>query len=373
MDASLVRILPPFFTLSLTDFTANLEPMDPANLNLEDDVTMEIDADQILAEISQNKQQQLPELPTKIKDQIFGCGFCPSYFTNVQSLQVHQDENHKGQHGIINVRKVVKAEDKGKPQKRRSPGEAGLHECDQCGKKFSKNTHLRRHEKKIHLNLNKDRIQVPKIDFCLLPEGKCPLCEKEFGDSADELKSHMKSEHTPFEQCKSCKRPVRKGDIKFHLRGKHGFINIDEISNEMLEIHFENIEITCPICKEIIENKDDLKQHLDDQHEKYACHLCKKLFNYKKNVALHIKGIHENPHGIGCSMCDYKTNFRTDFRKHFNNKHPDMGPVSYAEIMKFAITTTPDKNKDADQFYFCEICGHQASSELDFKEHIGMS
>ena len=33
-----------FFTLSFIDFTANLEPMDPANLNPEDDVTsMEID------------------------------------------------------------------------------------------------------------------------------------------------------------------------------------------------------------------------------------------------------------------------------------------------------------------------------------------
>jgi hypothetical protein len=148
-----------------------------------------------------------------------------------------------------------------------------LHKCD-CGKSFSRATHLKRHK----LTHEEGKIQ-------------CSICDKKF-TRLDHLNLHVASNHNdakPF-QCdvSECKKGfIRQEHLKKHIEAKHS----------------------------------------EETKDKEVCDICEKSFSTKKNLRTHMKTHSaELAKGLTCKYCNVEFGEKTELNEHMSKDHQNEKP-----------------------------------------------
>lgn len=207
------------------------------------------------------------------------------------------------------------------------------HQCNICGKKFSRESLLTAHQK-LHV------------------QAKCSECDRTLA-SIHSLKVHMLNMHSaqPREPmathvCDFCGQVYHhKQSLEKHINLQHlGAEDTDRIqcpvcakwvySKQYLKVHIrnvhsgQNLQVTCNICRSVCANKRALSTHKNKVHaeRKLECEVCGKMFKLPKHLKEH-RAAHMGQQLYTCTVCGYGSNYNGNLYTHMKNKHP----VEYAE------------------------------------------
>ena len=163
-----------------------------------------------------------------------------------------------------------------------------IYECDLCENKFSHNSNLKRHKRKVHnLILEAPQHEPKKTDV------KCEICGK-FLRHRSNLRKHIDAVHKGLKKfhCQICQLSVTSlMSLQRHLRRIHNVIDPKKSSTKSKN---EN----CEICGELFENILYLQEHINLAHNDinvvYKCETCGDIFNSLEEQALHVQKSHKN-------------------------------------------------------------------------------
>uniref|UniRef100_A0A182NBF1 Protein krueppel n=1 Tax=Anopheles dirus TaxID=7168 RepID=A0A182NBF1_9DIPT len=168
---------------------------------------------------------------------------------------------------------------RGRPASNKSASQQS-YECEVCGKTFSSNTYLKKHQT-IHMP-HEAKHQYP-----------CPLCDKLFTKSIN-LKTHIRlvhGEEKPF-ICEECGKPFgSRGALKEHYI-----------------VHMEDRPFNCGYCSKRFKNAARLKTHEDTHNDTmYVCPHCGLKLNTKRTLNMHMV-VHSDQKKYKCQECgnEYK-------------------------------------------------------------------
>ena len=169
-------------------------------------------------------------------------------------------------------------EDEKATEKRASSSPANRikqHQCQHCGKNFSTEHNMKRHQK-VHTG------EKPHA---------CQHCEKRFSESANLLRHNLiHTGEKPFE-CETCGKRFR--DPGNFLKHK--------------EIHTKEQPFECETCEKKFRDSGSLLKHnkIHTGEQPFACQHCEKRFSLTRYLNYHLK-IHtgEKPHA--CKYCEKK-------------------------------------------------------------------
>ena len=146
------------------------------------------------------------------------------------------------------------------------------HECNQCGKVFSKARSLQIHMEAIHLRTNFQ---------------KCPYCAKECSQVVHMVR-HIKCVHYKVRhfQCNHCESAsYQKNDVVRHLQSRHKYTGHD-IDSQYSEIPQKVILYDCPECSFQSVDCETLLSHAMNEHfdaEQYEASLANSSTPHKPN------------------------------------------------------------------------------------------
>ncbi|XP_014231900.1 zinc finger and SCAN domain-containing protein 12-like [Trichogramma pretiosum] len=189
--------------------------------------------------------------------------------------------------------------------------------CDTCGLKFTKQSHLKRHNDTKHRGIRH----------------ACNECGNSF-TQRPHLKTHIETVHNGVTHaCNQCGRSYsKKSYLKIHIH----------------KVHLD-ITYVCDVCKKKFSEKKALKRHADSAHNgvSHVCDVCEKKFSDKSNLKKHVDSMHN---GIihACDKCEKKYKYQTDLLRHVNSSHND-------------IT------------YSCNKCGKSFTRKSNLKMHIDVA
>lgn len=202
--------------------------------------------------------------------------------------------------------------------------------CPICGKIRDKRNfkrHLKTHEKeKIIIN--------EKIEEKIRPY-TCDICDYKT-TSKGYVKQHIDSKHLKISKkiCELCGVAFsRTRDMQLHKIRHHqertrqkcedcGKYFLDLYAHWSHNHRKEGIFI-CTICGREFDNKRRLSGHISKTHRRIECKECGG--NYKNGTALkeHMHQKHLNAEPLySCSFCDFKGNYRKNFKAHLKRLHP---------------------------------------------------
>lgn len=250
-----------------------------------------------------NAQEVIPNLIPEAIDvggatsQDVCCRVCKKSFKNLKNLLVHLKSHN------------------GKP-----------YQCIICGRCFSQNSHLQRHEMSHKIwpeGLTETTAKTTDVDtmsyscnYCdrvlanysqfrahlkyhvELKKFKCIQGEcMSLFDSLEQLLQHVDSEHTSLlYTCHIC---------------THTFTTLEDISaHQQNHNRLENgatatdskTSFKCPQCDAIFKSKDKLSFHMSVENHRKICVHCQKTFASDKRLRLHLQ-IHRNIKPFECNIC----------------------------------------------------------------------
>ncbi|CRK95900.1 CLUMA_CG009346, isoform A [Clunio marinus] len=250
------------------------------------------------------------------------------------------------------------------------------YQCDICGLKTSRKTHLANHvnthndfrTKKFHCQIcessffDKGSLQFHILNVHEKPKHlTCSLCRRTFA-TEEGLKNHKLQPHRLNHKvsCKLCGKMISKVNLQIHLRRMHSSIR----------------RYQCDICEKKFCTKADLAHHmirhinLKHRTRDYHCQICESSFFDKGTLQFHILNVHEKPKHLTCSLC--RKSFRTEegLKNHKLRPHKVNEPCEicgksirnlkmHLNIMHFSTIR-----------YQCDICGKKISSKTYLAYHV---
>lgn len=168
------------------------------------------------------------------------------------------------------------------------------HQCEVCGKRFSKKRQLESHCLKIHGPfpcVQCDRVFSSRREFKLhissvhFTEGvltKCSYCDEYFSSNSFEYRSHLRT-HNSF-QCSLCGAKFsRERDLRAHVLEKH-------------DPEHRNSVFACQFCGTVFSTVSNLNSHIRASHgvetRTFNCMYCSKAFAHKHVLQRHIDSVH---------------------------------------------------------------------------------
>ncbi|XP_034285414.1 zinc finger and BTB domain-containing protein 14 [Pantherophis guttatus] len=147
----------------------------------------------------------------------------------------------------------------------------------------------------------------------------CPACGKTFSDEA-RLRKHEKL-HTadrPF-VCEMCTKGFT---TQAHLK-------------EHLKIHTGYKPYSCEVCGKSFIRAPDLKKHerVHSNERPFACHMCDKAFKHKSHLKDHERR-HRGEKPFVCSSCTKAFAKASDLKRHENNMHSERKQVTTASALQ---------------------------------------
>ena len=202
--------------------------------------------------------------------------------------------------------------------KKVSDGAITTFKCDFCGKSFHNEFQLSNHKIKIHPDFK------PKIKS--KNDKKCDMCKSEFPNE-ELMKNHIEARNSPCEFCKImfCNDDQLNHHLTFH-QNDQSFIecrigncegNFFSVRNYHAHRYETHKIIQCSACGKTFEDSDELKSHLQKDHDKYKykCNYCNRSLDTQSALKLHEKTyceyVHKEMIGHKCEKC----------QKYFKTKH----------------------------------------------------
>ncbi|XP_073719128.1 uncharacterized protein [Misgurnus anguillicaudatus] len=242
--------------------------------------------------------------------------------------------------------------------------------CITCGKTFSSQRHLERHERK---HTEQKLFTRSEISFTTLQEKKlhseehrekkkkkqfhCEQCGKIFGSSSN-LNVHMRthSDEKPF-NCTECGNSFKtKQHLKIHQR-----------------VHTGEKPYECPHCEKRFSCKYNLKRHvLSHTNERpYQCSECDKTFRDSGSLKKH-QNTHIKEKLYQCSHCEKR--FRHEYQLIVHQRiHTGEKPYvcshcgkSFTSSSKFRVH---QRVHTGEKPYLCSVCGKSFSQGSSLLKH----
>ena len=176
--------------------------------------------------------------------------------------------------------------------------------CVICRDIFRNKSELKTHTRKVH-----DTAKI-QGENQLVPVLNCQYCGKQ--TSASYMKMHIKYKHfSALLKCSKCEYTnCRKTEVKKHFKNAHT----------------EKANTPCQFCGKVYKH---IKVHLKntmcgkniDDREKGYCEQCGKVLYNKDALKTHIKQVHDKVKDRQCTQCHYVTYSTFNLRQHVSQVH----------------------------------------------------
>jgi hypothetical protein len=191
-------------------------------------------------------------------------------------------------------------------------------DCKRCEKTYKTKKGLLAHNRNVH----EDRKLSCKICLTIFTNSRalyrhiqrdhqnitCPSCEKIF-TSTTSLHIHVQSIHQKVRhECGECQQSFsHQSALKRHIKSHHS--NIQS-------------KYTCDICAKVCIGRESIRKHMSAVHQekRYECKICKIKFAKLLRVWQHSFN-HRGLMPYNCSVCNFKTVYKTDYKRHLTNQH----------------------------------------------------
>lgn len=273
------------------------------------------------------------------------CRFCNETFQTIQQLQHHLKIDHPaGRKHFCEIcfKTFPTASNKNSHMETHNP--EGTIRCSDCNQGFKSVLYLRKHQKGIHMKVDKvcpicDRSFESQLKFNyhvktheLVKRYKCDHkgCDKSFMQH-HHLENH-KTTHTKLSKflCFKCGKEFRQEcNLKVHLKNHEMKKEIEKIAAEKCE----NFESKCPECGKKFNHKSSLRVHFQS----------------------HFRNPDDKPHK--CPHCDQSFYQERSMKCHFTAAHG---------IGNFQ----PTKKKVSNLIYFCDFCSKAFKLQSLLKRHL---
>lgn len=271
-------------------------------------------------------QAQEPKVTIDDKDNPLACHLCPSRFKNDYGLQSHLIKFHSEHYACTSCYKAFALNDIDKFKlhifKHQQQLLMGKNYCIQCGASFQRSNGLHEHQK-LRGQFHDDQ---------------CAQCEDRF---------------------------VSHEDYKSHVEQKHGGI----------------WKFKCGFCKELFNEKRDLRAHFKTFHEavspkptkkyvpkKTICVECGKLVYNLKNHMVSAHGNEKHP----CPHCGLILKTHPRLQKHISWIHITAPCTECGEMVGVGKMTRHIEQKHTsiyDRKFKCDVCGKGFSDNTKLRDH----
>lgn len=341
-------------------------------------------------------------MTTHTKEKAFSCPVCALTFTQSYHMRRHVRNKHK--QSQYNCPKCPKSFSSWlELQAHRKTHSVKVLKCRDCGKKFGRMYHLKRHIVSHYKESSEEGNTCPNCQkkFAFAEDlskhleshtkedkGICPKCNATFCSSED-LETHM-TVHEKSYSCKTCGKDFKveyahrkheeghQNKQSYHCSVCHKyFLKLSRYKSH-IKVHSRR-ESKCPHCEIVFPTATALKYHLRTHVEErpHQCDCCIETFQDKNQLELHClkhrKFKKERPYS--CARCDYAFSTLGELREHMSS-HEGEEPLSCPICGK----TFLNKNKlekhqslhSGERPHLCTVCGSGFPSAASLKLHSTM-
>jgi len=283
----------------------------------------------------------------------YQCPLCDKQFSRRSKTKQHLKQNHETEGEEARSKKIEEIFP-GSP--RYKPHfDRGDFECDQCSRKLSSSTHLKRHKQAVHGETFEKIIHGSK---------ECEICGKVFAAPKDKRK-HVEAVHQGLRyECPFClKQQSSRNSLISHIRRKH-----DQTADQIQQLTLKQID---PATK----NSTNRKRKERDSPE-FECDLCDSSFHSNFARQKHYLAFHAeagNAEQVTFTVIGEHSDFETDEPKLIS-----YSTSSRCEYCLKPFYTSTDKRKHVDLVhlnirYECGLCkgrfGHKRAFPVHAKKH----
>ena len=331
------------------------------------------------AEANRNGKKEVPTEDSKK----YKCDYCHISSNRSNNIERHIRKVHdvspsktsiklqkEGNRCINNDKVSQSKEEKYRKQKER---ESRGRNCIYCGEEFRNYRQCFLHTKSVHQGI------VHKCDVCDYVTAR-----------SDGIRSHTKKVHyniRPF-NCDECDYKAQsKTSLRDHVNRRHRDIKFtcpicsfscksDDVLKRHNNFEHNGIGYPCSECHYKAKSATSLKDHLHHVHYKlkeFTCEHCPFKTTYRDNMKTHIQGQHEGVK-YSCNQCDYKCTAKGMLLKHNKLKHLSLefkkcDECDYQSVLQGRVNFHK-RTVHSNVKFSCKLCSIQTSSTQSLRIHM---
>lgn len=281
--------------------------------------------------------------------------------------------------------------------------------CDLCDKSYLSKQGINFHLKNFHLNEAikehpdgmqcgfggcKEFVLKDNYDEHIKQKHKkreCGICKRVFFNYQS-FYQHKKTHEALKFSCDICKHKsitkqvLEKHILTLHLRpeprteckqcGK--MIAIRSLQRHINQVHQNQRDFKCAVCKKGFYTRTYLRQHLAEVHlerKNYVCPIekCQRTFTQSGNLKLHLKKHDKRP--LNCQKCPRSFETEKTLRRHhdINHVNPKVMHLCHRCDKQFSARSSLDVHITAQHLklkFKCDICGKEYMQKESLKQHL---
>ena len=282
----------------------------------------------------------------------YACDICEERFGEIAHMTRHKEQVHMNERNhacdICGKRfgtkeTMTRHRESGKPcrpqatdMELRNPLK---NKCKQCGKTFTRNTYLKRHQKSVHMNERNHACDICELRFGSKDHmtrhkeqvhmkertHACDICGKRFGRK-EHIAGHRESVHEVHFETKRGSHLPPDLPSSIEVATKDSNPLIDGVEGDQLQGKVKyNVVNKCHQCGRSFTGSDHLKRHQMLKHmneRKHACDICGNSFTRNALLKRHQMLVHEiDERTYACDICGQIFGAKRDMKRHREVAH----------------------------------------------------